>query len=812
MSLQIWLPLSGSLENKGLSQSHVIANNATTLTTINGKVTPGYASFASGNYITISDAANIIDINNKQMSFAFWMKTTATHNMCLFCNRSTTGNGISIFKLDQTTFRFDTNNDGQTKFTCAATYPNWTHFCFTWDGQYKKLYINGVETQSLPCAATVTNYNTKAWIGTSAANTMSGTSLGNHFVGSLNDYRIYNHCLSPREVKLLAQGLIAHYKLEAPHLENTTNIDPWRSAITNQILPDAGDTGIATVTYGSYYNYPSFKIVLSKNNITSWQGFYHSATPTSYGASVGDVVTRSYWMYVPQDQKNNMPFPGGQYLEGSGEIISQTKYNLDLCDTWQRISITAKVGGTNCNLLNYLVSQSSGNINFTCYIRDFQMEIKDHPTLYTSTSREDATNLIEYDSSGYNNHGTCSAVFKHTSDAPRYKNCKNFENNKYINCGRGAMVTDALTISCWTQANNWSTFDGQLISCTDTGGWGLGYGANKDGHGFEVFCNNDYHGINLNYNSLSSGWHHIAATYNGNTIIGYIDGQPIASKSGLPGKLTYNSSNCLMIGAEPGGTTPSGNYFTGKISDVRIYATALSAAAVKELYQSSISFLDNGTLQCSEIVESPTNLKYNQNGITQAELISEIGYTNKMKVKEVDGKIWARIYWLNLQTDKTCFQSEVEVLECTNAPNRFSLMKYVDKFKSKEGKYEFMLTYPLLSATGYNGWTQTGSPNVNYGTNVGYVKGHTDFPHDSYVGPLTYTHSDHRASSMYSANKSANWWSPVGQKALYSNGIPASNGATTYETELWVRIDNLPKLTKLSMLDDAIQAFQIYEL
>jgi hypothetical protein len=146
------------------------------------------------------------------------------------------------------------------------------------------------------------------------------------------------------------------------------------------------------------------------------------------------------------------------------------------------------------------------------------------------------------------------------------------------------MVTDALTISCWAQANNWSTFDGQLISCTDTGGWGLGYGANTDGHGFEVFCNNDYHGINLNYNSLSSGWHHIAATYNGDTIIGYIDGQPIVSKSGLPGNLTYNSSNCIMIGAEPGGTTPSGYYFNGKLSDVRIYATALSAAAVKELY------------------------------------------------------------------------------------------------------------------------------------------------------------------------------------------------------------------------------------
>jgi hypothetical protein len=216
-----------------------------------------------------------------------------------------------------------------------------------------------------------------------------------------------------------------------------------------------------------------------------------------------------------------------------------------------------------------------------------KLQLGEHPKAKTwtpSISENSNQYLLEDDCSGYGNHGACSVPFGLTSDSPRYKNCKNFENNKYIDCGRDAMITDALTISCWAQANNWSTFNGQFISCTDSGGWGLGYGANTDGHGFEVFCNGGYYGINLNYNNLSSGWHHIAATYNGDTIIGYIDGQAIASKNGLPGNLTYNSSNHMMIGAEPGGTTPSGYYFNGKISDVRIYATALPAAAIKELY------------------------------------------------------------------------------------------------------------------------------------------------------------------------------------------------------------------------------------
>ena len=146
MSLQVWLPLNGNLNNQGISNSHVISKtDSLNLSSSGGKISSYCAKFTNDStqdYLTISDAGQIIDINSKQLSIAFWMKSTNTENQCLFCNRTDTGYGISIFKLNQTQLRFDTGNTGQTSFLCSTTYSNWTHFCFTWDGLVKTLYIN----------------------------------------------------------------------------------------------------------------------------------------------------------------------------------------------------------------------------------------------------------------------------------------------------------------------------------------------------------------------------------------------------------------------------------------------------------------------------------------------------------------------------------------------------------------------------------------------------------------------------------------------------------------------------------------------
>ena len=114
------------------------------------------------------------------------------------------------------------------------------------------------------------------------------------------------------------------------------------------------------------------------------------------------------------------------------------------------------------------------------------------------------------------------------------------------------------------------------------------------------------------------------------------------------------------------------------------------------------------------------------------------------------------------------------------------------------GDFEFMLTYPKISDTLYNRWRQTISPNSNYTSTItgsGYVAVTTAWEGTSssdYSGPITKTSSGSAGSTVYSCNLSGNWWAPIGQKTAYSStGIPAANGSTQTETELWVRLDYL---------------------
>ena len=86
----------------------------------------------------------------------------------------------------------------------------------------------------------------------------------------------------------------------------------------------------------------------------------------------------------------------------------------------------------------------------------------------------------------------------------------------------------------------------------------------------------------------------------------YIDGA-LKNSASCSGTITYNNA-LNVIGAEPKQTVIAGNYFNGKISDFKIYATALSSSDIMLEYNRKASIDKNGNIYSGEFSQTANNI------------------------------------------------------------------------------------------------------------------------------------------------------------------------------------------------------------
>ena len=126
-----------------------------------------------------------------------------------------------------------------------------------------------------------------------------------------------------------------------------------------------------------------------------------------------------------------------------------------------------------------------------------------------------------------------------------------------------------------------------------------------------VYCgtgtsSNSYAVLTTTKSKLTSGWHMLTLTYDGLVCKSYIDGMLDQSltKYTTQTPIYYNTGTGVFIGGEAdGNTTTPKNLFKGEVSDLRIYATALSAEDVLSLYQASAYIDSQGNTYASSYVE-----------------------------------------------------------------------------------------------------------------------------------------------------------------------------------------------------------------
>lgn len=215
MSLQVWLPLNGNLDNQGLVNAPTTNNGATINN--NGKIGKCY-SFGGNNYITLP--TSILDNFSNEISVSVWINISAWNSsydsiIKLYAGNNAWNNSIFGMGRNGTTHKLYftiANQSSSTQANCSLTQDanldTWYHMVCVYDSNKKmKIYLNG-ELKVTYTTTIVPKFSAVTSVG------IGGSPLASYGLkGKLNDLRIYNHALSLKEIKEISKGLVLHYPL-----------------------------------------------------------------------------------------------------------------------------------------------------------------------------------------------------------------------------------------------------------------------------------------------------------------------------------------------------------------------------------------------------------------------------------------------------------------------------------------------------------------------------------------------------------------------------------------------------------------------
>lgn len=570
MSLAVWLPLNGDLHNQGLSDVTVTNNGATINTS--GKIGSCYSFDGTDDYISLTSSVlyDVIKGGTMPFSIAMWVYHADATRGILFGDYNLSG--AINFNIELTAghaLRFYWAGSPDKNFTITVDASQWTHICLVYDGTQILVYKNGIiqSDKYTGILATKTKTAGAYYLG---RDSRTGTTTLN---GRLNDFRIYDHALSAKEVEEIAKGLVLHYKLDQPN-QNLLTKD-WDLTTWNK------ESGISV----SWDNTVGMYKVLDSSHMSSRWGIYQNITltaNTTYTFSVDGMK---------KDQNVNFGFAEGtSWPANAGSFTTIVS----------RLSKTITVGDADANCRIYLnINPVTDGSNYG-YFRAPKLEIG---AIATSWNSHTDNNTI-YDSSGYGNNGTITGSLAAVSESSRYSIATQFANGQYIrvdNRPAAFLPKDAITVNLWQYSTSWSN----PISCTEGGGWNF---ENSSGIRFPVYISGVGYKVaqsSITPASLNNAWHMLTGTMDKDNIKIYIDGEEAGTvtKGSING-IGY-ANNYLFISGEASGNsvTPANSNYTGKLSDVRIYATALTPEQIKELYNTSMSIDNKGNIHARELVE-----------------------------------------------------------------------------------------------------------------------------------------------------------------------------------------------------------------
>lgn len=599
MALQVWLPLTKqtarpencgiATENKGTSYY-----SNTTFDTSEGKIGSSYKFNGSNSAIIIATG---LTLNDKNWSYCCWAKLANNSNtMCLYSQRvGVVADQRTIFLTPSKGIFVDDGTRYQGTLNTNAILTDWTHYCIVRNGNNITVYINGVSAISWTATTFPASMGTISMFGASqdAATTISGNVLN----GWMNDIRLYDHALSKREIHEINKGIVLHYMLSKPDNANYfvnsnfyNGTTDWGGVNGSSIKIETKDgRKCITGTKGTSNN-----ICCQNNTRYSYTGGSQVTFTISADVYVEETGTFGIGNWISTTQAS-----GWQGM--SGTMRSNTP--MDLQVGWNHVSAT-RINGTNQYTGTIITAFAYTGTTFWMTNVKFEFGAKETPWLPNSSDSIYSSlgygSNIEYDCSGYQNNGIKVGTLESNSDTPRNTSSLIFGASKGIYCTpTPAQRSDGqeLTVSCWFKQTTRSGYQDLVV--------------NRDGNGYNWMLyihttdgSIQLHGKNQYKSSIIpelNVWHHVVAVvYTNKTYSLYLDGTKVINATSY--EYQTQTSNSLCVG-KYGTTTTCNEPFQGQISDVRIYATALSDTDILELYNSPINFNKHSTMIQGEFIE-----------------------------------------------------------------------------------------------------------------------------------------------------------------------------------------------------------------
>lgn len=579
MSLQIWLPFTKDDSNYGILNMNPTSNTGKKVNSDHGG---GYEfNNAEKQYIHYEHNE---EINNfKSFSISCWAKSNIAEM------RPILGLTYDII-IYNAGFKalFENSSDSIYEYEIATKDKFWHNYILTFNYNLKKFcyYIDGniIKEHLTNNKEYKILHNNGLYVGYDPNNNLDKY----FFNGIITDVRVYNHCLSPLEIKQLSVGLIGHYPLNQFEkssknlISNSKSLSYWIGydektsngifSVAKFIYTNINDhfmdmrySGTFNVESNTYYTFSFF--AKASSNLTFLSYFYNNNNPDGYA-----IVSA----------KNSL---GNTNTNSDGEIVTNA------ITTWKRYWIIWKTGPhvtlpLSLILARFVNTSNSKGDTIWIYAPKLEKGYNENPQ-WTPGFGDGDWPQIEYDISGLTNNIPLSEDINplFVSDTARYSGSYNFnEVGQTIGTREHIKPTKNVSISTWVKSS-------KIDTVTEP---------NVDVDGINIYVNNSgiIHLVGT-FGDLNSGvscidkWTHACGTYDGTTVKLYINGVLKSSKS-------YSSDLKYVKGAAISSDSKSG--ITCKVSDFRIFSTALKDDYITDLYNMGAA-VSSGTLAAYELNE-----------------------------------------------------------------------------------------------------------------------------------------------------------------------------------------------------------------